>query len=64
MRLKFRDEERTARSICGRKQERVHSFGPKTLRYHHFEEKVRDGIKIILLLLLLLLLLLFDCKLG
>jgi hypothetical protein len=31
--------------MCGEKQERVHNFGPKTLRHHHFEEKVRDIIK-------------------
>jgi len=25
----------------GEKKERVHSFGPKTFRHHHFEEKVK-----------------------
>ena len=45
MRLQFWDEKHRARSMCRKKQERVHSSGPKTLRQHHFEEKVRDGSK-------------------
>jgi len=44
MRLQFWDEKRRALACVGGK-ERVHSFGPKILRHHHFEEKVRDGIK-------------------